>query len=423
MRIRQAAFAAVLSLSALAATAGEATLSLDDAFTRAAEAHPDLRLFVPRGQVLHAEARLADQAPPLTIGIDLENAPGTGTRSGFDGAEFTLSLAGVLERGGKREARRALAAARVDAEGPAQAAARLDLLAEVARRYLDLAALQARRPLLEDEVAQRRSMVAAARARFNAGAAPEAAALTAEAALARAEVARDAINDAEGLAWRRIALLWADAAPGAVPALSPLPRALPGLPGDDALREALARTPELQAFAVEARLREARLQLARSGAAADLDWQLGIRRLQDGRDQALVASLSLPLGANARAEPAIAGARAEQDALTLERESTQLRLEAVALDALAQARTQSALATRLSRDVLPRLEAAAASAANAYRAGALAYLEWAAVQADVTATRIAILEARAAAQRALVELQRLTAEPWLDDARANGESP
>jgi cobalt-zinc-cadmium efflux system outer membrane protein len=423
MSMRRAASAAALCLLAATAVAGDATLSLDDAFVRAAEAHPDLRLFVPRGQVLEAEARLADQAPPLALGVALENAPGSGALAGFDGAELTLTLAGVLERGGKREARRALAAARIDAQGPAQAAARLDLLAEVARRYLELAALQARRPLLDDEQAQRRAMVAAARARFDAGAAPEAAALAAEAALARAEVGRAALDDAEAFAWRRLALLWTDSAPGAVPALSPLPQALPGLPGDDALRDALARTPELQAFAAEERLREARLQLARSGGTPDLDWQLGIRRLQDGRDQALVASLSLPLGMDARAAPAIAGARAEQEALALERESAALRLEAVALEALAQARTQSALATRLSRDVLPRLESAAASAATAYRAGALAYLEWAAVQADVTATRIAILDARAAAQRALVELQRLTAEPWLDSARANGDSP
>jgi cobalt-zinc-cadmium efflux system outer membrane protein len=423
MSMRRAAFAAALSLLAATAMAGDGDLSLDDAFGRAAEAHPDLRLFVPRRQALDADAQLANQTPPLALGVALENAPGSGALAGFDGAELTLTLAGVLERGGKREARRALAAARIDAQGPAQAAARLDLLAEVARRYLELAALQARRPLLDDEVAQRRAMVAAARARFDAGAAPEAAALAAEAALARAEVGRAALDDAEAFAWRRLALLWADAAPGVVPALSPLPQALSGLPGDEALRDALARTPELQAFAAEERLREARLQLARSGGTPDLDWQLGIRQLQDGRDQALVASLSLPLGMDARTAPAIAGARAEQEALALERESAALRLEAVALEALAQARTQSALAMRLSRDVLPRLQSAAASAATAYRAGALAYLEWAAVQADVTATRIAILDARAAAQRALVELQRLTAEPWLDSAPANGDSP
>jgi cobalt-zinc-cadmium efflux system outer membrane protein len=423
MSMRRAAFAAALSLLAAHAVASDTSLSLDDAFARAAEAHPDLRLFVPRAQVLDAEARRADQAPPLALGVDLENAPGTGGLAGFDGAELTLSLAGVLERGGKREARRAVAAAQIDLLGPERAAARLDLLAEVARRYVDLSYLQSRRPLLDDELRQRRSIVDAARARFRSGAAPEAAALSADAAVARANVARAALDTAQDAAWRRLALLWRDAAPGAVPTVSPLPDATPALPQADALRELLARSPELARFAGEERLREARLQLAASAGRVDLDWQVGVRRLQAEGDQALVASLSLPLGASARAEPGIAAARAERESLALEREAATLRLEAVALHALAEARAQRDLAGQLSADVLPRLERAAESAAAAYRAGALGYLEWATAQAEVTATRIAILDARTATQRALIELQRLTAEPIGHGARNEGIQP
>ena len=40
---------------------------------------------------------------------------GTGPASGLDGAEITLSLASVLERGGKLDARRTLAQSRIDA--------------------------------------------------------------------------------------------------------------------------------------------------------------------------------------------------------------------------------------------------------------------------------------------------------------------
>ena len=39
------------------------------------------------------------------------------------------------------------------------------------------------------------------------------------------------------------------------------------------------------------RLRETRLQLARSDTAPDLEWSLGVRRLQDGGDTGLVAGL------------------------------------------------------------------------------------------------------------------------------------
>ena len=58
-------------------------------------------------------------------------------------------------------------------------------------------------------------------------------------------------------------------------------------------------TPELRRFASEARLREARVQLARSARQADIDWQVGVRRLQAGSDWALVGSVSMPLGSAA----------------------------------------------------------------------------------------------------------------------------
>jgi cobalt-zinc-cadmium efflux system outer membrane protein len=131
-----------------------------------------------------------------------------------------------------------------------------------------------------------------------------------------------------------------------------------------------------------------------------------------------VAGISLPLGARRRAEPAIAAARAEQEALAMSRESAALQLEAVAVDAWSQIETGALQVDRLRTDVLPRFRRAAAQSERAYRAGALSYLEWAAVQTEITASNLALLEARVATQRALIELQRLTADSWsANDAR------
>ena len=102
----------------------------------------------------------------------------------------------------------------------------------------------------------------------------------------------------------------------------------------------------------------------------------------------------------------------------MSRESAALQLEAVAVDAWSQIETGALQVDRLRTDVLPRLQRAAAQSERAYRAGALSYLEWAAVQAEITASNLALLEARVATQRALIELQRLTADSWsANDAR------
>jgi outer membrane protein, heavy metal efflux system len=50
-------------------------------------------------------------------------------------------------------------------------------------------------------------------------------------------------------------------------------------------------------------------------------------------------------------------------------------------------------------------------------------LEWAALEGERIATQLAILDARANAQRALIELQRLTAEPFGHGSRLDGDQP
>ncbi|MCZ8167426.1 TolC family protein [Silanimonas sp.] len=418
MSNRLAALAAGLMVLAVATGAAAQPFTLEDAHERVVQFHPDLRLFVPRREGLEADARAAALRPALEAQVDLENVLGSGPLQGTRSAELTLSLAGVLERGGKREARRALAAARIDALSVQRAAKQLDLLAEATRRYVDLAALQAQRPLLAEDLAQRRRIAHAARQRFAAGAAPEASALAAEAGIAQAEARLATLDAQQAAAWRRLSLLWGAPVEGPVPEVTPVPESPPALPTLAELTARIAESPELLAFADEARIREARLRLAETEASPDADWSVGVRRLQDGSDTGLVAGFSLPLGTRRRAEPAIAAARAEREALGMQRESAALQLEAVAVDAWSQVESGALQADRLRTEVLPRLERAAAQSERAYRAGALSYLEWAAVQTDITTSRFALLEARVATQRALIELQRLTAESWTaSDAR------
>jgi cobalt-zinc-cadmium efflux system outer membrane protein len=187
MRFRPAALAALVAAACLAMPAGAADrLTLDEAFARVAETHPELRLFGARRDVLSAESERAALRPPLVMGAEIENALGSGEASGFDSAELTLTLASVLERGGKLDARRAVANSRIDALAVEREARRLDLLAEVARRYLAMVAAEHQRRIANMDIAQRQRTVAGARRRLEAGASPESVVLTAQAALARA---------------------------------------------------------------------------------------------------------------------------------------------------------------------------------------------------------------------------------------------
>ncbi|KAF1684970.1 cation transporter [Pseudoxanthomonas broegbernensis] len=425
MFLRPAARAALVTVLAwaLPAHAGD-RLTLDDAFARVARTHPDLRLFGPRSDVLLAELEQASLRPAMRADLELENAPGSGALHGFDGAELTLSLAGVFERGGKLDARRTLAQRRIDALAGEREAQRLDLLAETARRYLAMAAADARIALAGEDVAQRQRTVAAARKRLQAGASPESVLLTAQAALARAELDQARAAQDRDAARQHLAALWGERAPAFEVAAADL-LDLPALEPPRRLAALLDATPELQQFADAQRIAEARLQLARSAARPDLDWRLGVRRLQDGGDTGLVAGLSLPLGGARHAQPEIRMAEAGLAGLEVEREARGAALYSTLVQAHGRYTGARLEAQRLGAEVLPRLERAAEAAARAYRAGAASYLEWAQLQSEHTAARQRRLEAALEARLALIELQRLTGQAFVAaaDAPARGPTP
>ena len=415
-----ACVAAMLALPALAAD----RLTLDDAFARVEQAHPDLRLAGGQRTVLTAELDRASFKPPLVVGASAENILGTGEASGLSGAELTLTLASVLERGGKLDARRALVQSRIDSLALQRESKRLDLLAEVARRYLAVVSAQRQREIADLDIGQRKRTVAGARQRLQAGASPESVVLTAEAALARAELERARAVQREAGAKQHLAALWGERDPGfQVVAGSPL--ALPKVASFDELTTWLARTPEIAQFAGEQRIREARLQLARTQATPDIDWQVGVRRLQATDDFGFVASASMPLGARSRAEPEIRVAEAELALLEIERESRNLSLYSTLADAHGRYLSAQLEVRRLGSEVIPKLGRAETEAERAYRAGAISYLEWAQLQSERTSARKQQLEAALEAQRALIEIQRLTGQPFVAGPaeRMPGESP
>jgi len=398
-----------------------APLTLDEAVSRVARTHPDLRLPELRRAAAQARHDGAGLKPPLVFGVDIENALGSGDSRGFYAAEVTVSLAGVLERGGKLDARRALAQANIDALAPQREIARLDLMAEVARRYLAITAARGQHRIALDDIEQRRRAVAAARLRLQAGASPASTLMTAQAALAQAELDRDRAGEAERAARLALAALW-NAREADFAAVSGDPLRLPALQDFQQLATLLSDTPELAAIAGEARVRQAQLQLARSQLRGDLSWQLGVRNDRAGHDTALVGGFSLPLGSARRAGPEIRAAEAELAMSAVERESRALQLYATLAEAHGRYGTARLEVARMDSDVLPQLQRAEKAAETAWRAGAISYLEWAQLQAMRIEARQRQLDAALAAQTALIEIQRLTGQPLVATA-SEGNTP
>ena len=106
----------------------EEAVDFDAAIARTLESNPGLVSFGYQVEAQQGLIRYSGMRPGVELGIDLENAVGTGAYSGVDAAEATISLAWSLERGKRQR--------RVDA-----AQASLSLLeADAELKRLDVAA-------------------------------------------------------------------------------------------------------------------------------------------------------------------------------------------------------------------------------------------------------------------------------------------
>jgi cobalt-zinc-cadmium efflux system outer membrane protein len=412
MDVSNAARGAVVVLLFAFSPASHA-LTLNDAMRRTERFHPELQLWSSSFSALQAESERAALKPALRLGAELENVLGSGAASGVQGAELTLSLASVLERGAKRGARQAVVQSRIDGLAISRETRRLDVLAEVARRYLDLSGAQALIRVAQLDLDQRQRTVRAAQRRVQAGAAHQSQLLAAEALVIRSEVELQGASATQMNASRRLALLWGGHA-NALLQVSETPLDLPPLQSFEALLTKLQQAPELQQFASEQRQREARIQLAGTQRTADIDWQLGVRRLQDGSDWGLVAGFSIPLGSAARSVPEVQMAAAELAALEPELASRELSLQATLAQAHGRYEQLAHETHELGTRLIPALQKAEQAAGRAYGAGALSYLEWAQLQSETTSAMRQQISTVLDAQRALIELQRLTGETMLD---------
>ncbi|MBA3070239.1 MAG: TolC family protein [Hyphomonas sp.] len=127
-----------------------AVLSLTQAVELAAAA--DLRPGVADASIAAArtEQAIAALRPADTVSLEIEDFPGIGLASEIDNLQVTGQFSRVWERGGKRDARTALARRGVDVAETARLAAQTEILTEVETLYVE-AALAERRALLACE--------------------------------------------------------------------------------------------------------------------------------------------------------------------------------------------------------------------------------------------------------------------------------
>ena len=408
----RAAFAAcclIFPLAALPAAATADALSLEQAIGRALAQRPELAGFEIETRIREAQGAAAAQRPPLQIDAGIEDALGTGEHSGLDRAETTLALSQIIELGGKRDGRVEVAGVQRERLLTDRAIGQLDVIAEVARRFIGVLREQARHELAQEGVVIAEATLQRVEERVRAARAPPAESARAGVQLWDARLILEATEYELDIARRHLAAAMGESSSGFRAAEGDLL----ALPANAPLEELLARleaAPDLRQFADEERLRAAQFRLAEMQQRSDLRLTLGLRHYQAGDDVALVAGVSLPLFTGRRAQPQIDAARAQRERISVDRQAAYLKLQAGLHSQYLQMEHERELSRILLAELLPRLEQAQEQTAFAYERGRYSYLEWATSQRELLEGRRRLIESVANFHLLRTEIERLTGQ-------------
>lgn len=384
-------------------------LRLATAIKRALAQQPELRGFA--FELRAQEARISEAAlrQPTQLEALVEDAGGTGERRGIDAAQATLSLSHVIELGGKRDGRVAVAEATRARMQTEQAARQLDVAAEVARRFVETLHEQEQLRIAHDALALAEQTREAAGRRVKAALAPAAEAARAEVRLAQAKLDLEHAEHERESSRRFLAAAMGERDVRFGDTIGDLFTLSAVSPLDDLL-ERIEASPDFLRFADEARVRDAEIRLAELKRRPDLRTQIGLRRYEEGDDIGLVAGFSLPLQSSRRAQSGIDMARADRARTDTEREAAFLKAQAQLLAQYRELEHSRQEARALRDTIVPQLENALQRTEYAYQRGRYSYLEWTDAQRELLDARRRASDVAAAFHTLLIEIERLTGQ-------------
>ncbi len=360
----------------------------------------------------------------------------SGAPAGFAESEITLSISQIIELGGKRAKRVALAREEKQLAQWDYEAARADLIAETARAFVNVLVAQERVERERELVALAEDVARSTALRVDAGQVSPMESNRAEIALSTTGIALANAERALQAARMRLASMWGateityTVAVGDFADISPVPAV-------DSLVQRLKANPDLARWASELAVRDAEFTLARARRIPNPSIDLGLRRegfagrsvsrfgsdtgatlgfsrtdVEPERDAEyrIVLGFSMPLPLFDRNQGNIAEAEALVSKTAEERRATAVALHA----ALVESRESAAAAydelQTLETDVLARAAQTLDKTREGYELGKFSYLDVLDAQRTLFDAQAARLDALTRYHVDSVNIERLTGQ-------------
>lgn len=389
-----------------AKTATNSVLSLQQALQNTLENNPDLVAYAWQFKALAGEAETAALKPAYRLGVDLENAAGSGEYRGTDAAEWTVSLSSVIEFADQRATRTGLVTARQQQLESGRRLLMLDLLADVTRQFILQLQRQEQLALRKQAVDLQQQTIHSLKSQLLAGRISEVELLRAEATLGLGKIDIESIQQQLAGERLKLAAFWGQSQPDFVEVQANL-FFFSELPSSSELSARLLQNPDRLLLAEEVKVQSANLRQAQAQSRSAVEWSAGVRRLQSSDDTALVVGVNVPLGNSARASGAIKTANALQAHAEMREQQAGPLLESRLQQLLGFRKQSIAEANRLQQDIIPKLKKAVQLSFDAFRAGRNSYQQLNQVQQELLDAQSRLITAAAHAQLANVDIDRL----------------
>lgn len=375
------------------------SLTLSEAHALARAHNPELAQARLELQALQAAEQQAGARPSPELGLLVEDTRAA-TRS------TTLHWAQPIELGGKRAARQAAAGLAREQAAVALAARDADLTAGVTAAFHEVLGAQAQLGQAEQASAVARRVTEAVRQRLRAGKVPPLEAAKAEVAEAGAQADLAAAQAALRLARAGLAALGIPPAAAATTAEGDA-TALPALPDELRLAEALPDAPVLQLARLDIARRQALSDGERARRLPDLTVTLGAKRDAEAGRTMAVLGLSLPLPLADRYSGALREALLREDQAREALQAATLKLQLDITQASTRLHLSREQARQLADAALPTARTAYETALRGYELGKFSLLDVLDAQRTLAHLSRQQLQHSTDAQRAAADLARL----------------
>lgn len=367
-------------------------------------------------------------------GLSYEGERESGPDSVFGAVEFTMTVSQLIELGGKRAKRVAVAEREKALVRWDYEIARANVLAGVASAFYDVLAAQATVVQQEALLELAQDITRSINVRVDAGKVSPLEGSKAQIALARTErTLQDARHDLEA-ARIRLAAWWGESQARFGPAEGTLD-ALKTPPALETMLAALEDNPDLARWPAEVARRESARDLARSQRIVDPELVLGLKsKGLDGGDNrgigfdsggslsfrrgsaspdrdwdnTLILGLSVPLPVFDRNQGNIAAAEANLAKSAAERRAVEVKVKSALATNLERLRRAYDAVNLLDENVLPQAEMVLEKTRRGYQEGKFSYLDVLDAQRTLYDAQSSRLNEVAAYHQARVTIERLT---------------